>query len=136
MKHTFPVKPKFRGRSSVDCNINFICIGAGVQVVARVPKAGPVPPPTNVVIPAYFVNLREKELNKHFGTYIHLISFLVPNFRPVKKQTDKAIDSRYEAFSYRVSCRYTMIMKETWVPPEVHRCSISQVNLGRNLILR
>lgn len=50
-KHTFPVKPKFKGSSSVACNINFICAGAGVQVVARVPSAGPVPPPTNVVIP-------------------------------------------------------------------------------------
>lgn len=51
IKLTFPVKPKFRGRSSVDCSINFICDGAGVQVVARVPLAGPVPPPTSVVIP-------------------------------------------------------------------------------------
>lgn len=50
-KRTFPVKPKFRSSSSVACNINFICAGAGVQVVARVPSAGPVPPPTNVVIP-------------------------------------------------------------------------------------
>lgn len=53
IKLTFPVKPKFRGRSSVDCSINFICDGAGVQVVARVPLAGPVPPPTSVVTPTY-----------------------------------------------------------------------------------
>jgi hypothetical protein len=53
IKHTFPVKPKFRGRSSVACSINFICDGAGVQVVARVPKAGPVPPPTTVVTPTH-----------------------------------------------------------------------------------
>lgn len=52
-KYTFPVNPKFRGRSSVDCSINFICVGAGVQVVARVPSAGPVPPPTSVVMPTY-----------------------------------------------------------------------------------
>lgn len=35
----------------MDCSINSICDGAGVQVVARVPSAGPVPPPTKVVIP-------------------------------------------------------------------------------------
>lgn len=51
IKLTFPVKPKFRGKSSVDCSIIFICNGAGVQVVARVPSAGPVPPPINVVMP-------------------------------------------------------------------------------------
>lgn len=45
------MKPKFNGRLSVACNINFICEGAGVQVVARVPSAGPVPPPTKVVMP-------------------------------------------------------------------------------------
>lgn len=58
-KHTFPVKPKFRGTSSVDCSINFICNGDGVQVVARVPVAGPVPPPTMVVIPAYIMKVLE-----------------------------------------------------------------------------
>lgn len=51
---TFPVKPKLRGKSSVDCNISFIWNGAGVQVVARVPSAGPVPPPTSVVMPTYY----------------------------------------------------------------------------------
>ena len=59
MKHTFPVKPKFSGRSSVDCSINFICEAAGVQVVARVPSAGPVPPPTNVVMPTYIYGKRK-----------------------------------------------------------------------------
>jgi hypothetical protein len=56
-EHTFPVKPKFRGRSSVDCSIKFICEGAGVHVVARVPSAGPVPPPTSVVMPTYILKL-------------------------------------------------------------------------------
>lgn len=49
---TFPVKPKFKGRSSVDCSIILICTGDGVQVVAQVPAAGPVPPPTSVVMPS------------------------------------------------------------------------------------
>ena len=49
--NTFPVKPILSGMSSVACNINRIWSGAGVQVVAHVPCAGPVPPPIIVVIP-------------------------------------------------------------------------------------
>lgn len=56
---TLPVKPKFSGSSSVDSSINFMCTGAGVQVVARVPSAGPVPPPTNVVMPTSVLNTRK-----------------------------------------------------------------------------
>jgi hypothetical protein len=40
-----------RGSSSVDCNMRRICSGDGVQVVAQVPWAGPVPPPISVVTP-------------------------------------------------------------------------------------
>ena len=40
------------GKSSVDCSISCMWVGAGVQVVARVPFAGPVPPPIRVVTPA------------------------------------------------------------------------------------
>lgn len=53
------MKPKFRGTSSVDCSMNFICNGDGVHVVARVPVAGPVPPPTRVVIPADILKVME-----------------------------------------------------------------------------
>lgn len=49
--YTLPVNPILTGRSSVDCSINCIWHGDVVQVVARVPSAGPVPPPTSVVIP-------------------------------------------------------------------------------------
>mmetsp|Transcript_3125 Transcript_3125/g.9036 ORF Transcript_3125/g.9036 Transcript_3125/m.9036 type:complete len:209 (-) Transcript_3125:1067-1693(-) len=45
------VKPKFRGKSSVAWSIMRMCEGSGVQVVALVPVAGPVPPPTRVVMP-------------------------------------------------------------------------------------
>ena len=50
-KYTLPVKPMLRGSSSVDCNMRRICSGDGVQVVAQVPWAGPVPPPMSVVTP-------------------------------------------------------------------------------------
>lgn len=63
-RHTFPVKPKLRGISSVDCNISFMCCGAGVQVVARVPSAGPVPPPTNVVTPTLVLIHNRKETKR------------------------------------------------------------------------
>mmetsp|Transcript_90292 Transcript_90292/g.264131 ORF Transcript_90292/g.264131 Transcript_90292/m.264131 type:complete len:326 (-) Transcript_90292:949-1926(-) len=46
-----PEKPKFRGRASVACSIICTWLGAGVQVVALVPVAGPVPPPYMVVRP-------------------------------------------------------------------------------------
>mmetsp|Transcript_86435 Transcript_86435/g.241860 ORF Transcript_86435/g.241860 Transcript_86435/m.241860 type:complete len:210 (-) Transcript_86435:1066-1695(-) len=46
-----PEKPKFNGRLSVARSIISICEGAGVQVVALVPVAGPVPPPYMVVRP-------------------------------------------------------------------------------------
>mmetsp|Transcript_19704 Transcript_19704/g.59666 ORF Transcript_19704/g.59666 Transcript_19704/m.59666 type:complete len:317 (-) Transcript_19704:1234-2184(-) len=46
-----PVKPKFMGMSSVDRSIISRCSGAGVHVVAQVPEAGPVPPPSSVVRP-------------------------------------------------------------------------------------
>mmetsp|Transcript_30285 Transcript_30285/g.68413 ORF Transcript_30285/g.68413 Transcript_30285/m.68413 type:complete len:323 (-) Transcript_30285:429-1397(-) len=47
----FAENPKFIGKPSVACSIIFICDGAGVQVVALVPVAGPVPPPYRVVRP-------------------------------------------------------------------------------------
>ena len=47
-----PVKPKFNGRLSTACNIMRMLNEPGVQVVAQVPTAGPVPPPTMVVSPA------------------------------------------------------------------------------------
>ena len=46
-----PVKPKLIGSASVACSISSMCRAPGVQVVALVPVAGPVPPPTNVVTP-------------------------------------------------------------------------------------
>mmetsp|Transcript_10760 Transcript_10760/g.30227 ORF Transcript_10760/g.30227 Transcript_10760/m.30227 type:complete len:242 (+) Transcript_10760:880-1605(+) len=46
-----PVNPKLRGRPSVAWSIIRKCCGPGVQVVAREPSAGPVPPPSRVVIP-------------------------------------------------------------------------------------
>ena len=47
----FPVNAKLRGRPSVARSIMRRCSGAGVQVVAQLPVAGPVPPPSSVVIP-------------------------------------------------------------------------------------
>ena len=49
----FPRKPKFIGYSSAAFNIIFKFHGPGVQVVAFVPSAGPVPPPIIVVTPLY-----------------------------------------------------------------------------------
>ncbi len=46
-----PERPKFIGKASSDCSIRSICQGPGVQVVASVPCAGPVPPPSMVVMP-------------------------------------------------------------------------------------
>jgi hypothetical protein len=46
-----PRKPKFMGSVSVACSISSMCRAPGVQVVALVPVAGPVPPPMNVVTP-------------------------------------------------------------------------------------
>lgn len=78
IKSTLPVNPKFSGRSSVDCSINFICAGDGVQVVAQVPLAGPVPPPTTVVIPG---NIRTKMLQnldgkKRYNFFLHFPFFM------------------------------------------------------------
>ena len=47
----FPKKPKFMGNASADWSILEIWKEPGVQVVAFVPVAGPVPPPNMVVIP-------------------------------------------------------------------------------------
>lgn len=44
-----PVKPKLRGTPSVAAIIVRMYVCEGVQVVAFVPAAGPVPPPTRVV---------------------------------------------------------------------------------------
>ena len=46
-----PRKPKFIGSGSLACSISSMCRLPGVQVVALVPVAGPVPPPMNVVTP-------------------------------------------------------------------------------------
>ena len=44
-------RAKFIGTESIACNIRLMCHGPGVQVVASVPCAGPVPPPSIVVRP-------------------------------------------------------------------------------------
>jgi hypothetical protein len=46
-----PAKPKFIGQASHAWSILPRCQAPGVQVVALVPVAGPVPPPSMVVIP-------------------------------------------------------------------------------------
>ncbi len=46
-----PMKPRFIGNASAARNIDAMCQGPGVQVVAKVPVAGPVPPPSIVVTP-------------------------------------------------------------------------------------
>ena len=46
-----PRKPTFTGKSSAASSMRWIFQGPGVQVVAFVPVAGPVPPPSIVVIP-------------------------------------------------------------------------------------
>ena len=46
-----PRKPRFIGKASAAASIEWMCHGPGVQVVAKVPVAGPVPPPSIVVTP-------------------------------------------------------------------------------------
>ena len=46
-----PKKPRFMGKASAACNMRSMFQGPGVQVVAKVPVAGPVPPPSMVVTP-------------------------------------------------------------------------------------
>ena len=46
-----PRRPKLSGRFSTACNILAMFQAPGVQVVAFVPVAGPVPPPIMVVMP-------------------------------------------------------------------------------------
>ena len=46
-----PGKPMLMGSASQACSIRAMCQGPGVQVVAAVPVAGPVPPPIKVVTP-------------------------------------------------------------------------------------
>ncbi len=46
-----PRKPRFIGNASAAFSIAWMCHGPGVQVVAKVPVAGPVPPPSMVVTP-------------------------------------------------------------------------------------
>ena len=46
-----PKKPTLTGSPSAACSMRARCQGPGVQVVASVPSAGPVPPPSMVVMP-------------------------------------------------------------------------------------
>ena len=46
-----PRKPRFIGKASAAISIECKCQGPGVHVVAAVPTAGPVPPPSMVVTP-------------------------------------------------------------------------------------
>ena len=46
-----PKKPRFIGKASAASSMRWMCHGPGVQVVAKVPVAGPVPPPSMVVTP-------------------------------------------------------------------------------------
>ncbi len=46
-----PKKPRFMGKPSAAWMMRSMCQGPGVQVVALVPSAGPVPPPSMVVTP-------------------------------------------------------------------------------------
>ena len=46
-----PRKPRFIGKASAASSIRWMCHGPGVHVVANVPVAGPVPPPSIVVTP-------------------------------------------------------------------------------------
>ena len=46
-----PEKPIFIGKASIAWIMRSICQAPGVQVVANVPCAGPVPPPSMVVMP-------------------------------------------------------------------------------------
>jgi hypothetical protein len=47
------LSPILTGSPSTACNMRPICHAPGVQVVARVPWAGPVPPPSMVVTPEW-----------------------------------------------------------------------------------
>ena len=47
----FAEESKIHGKASAACSIRSMCQGPGVQVVAVVPAAGPVPPPIMVVRP-------------------------------------------------------------------------------------
>ena len=46
-----PAKPRLIGKASAAWSMRAMCQGPGVQVVALVPVAGPVPPPSIVVTP-------------------------------------------------------------------------------------
>jgi hypothetical protein len=46
-------RPKLTGKASSAWSIRPMCQGPGVQVVASVPWAGPVPPPSIVVMPEW-----------------------------------------------------------------------------------
>ncbi len=46
-------KARFIGKASAACSMRPMCQGPGVQVVALVPVAGPVPPPSMVVTPEH-----------------------------------------------------------------------------------
>ena len=48
-----PAKPRFIGKSSAASIMRAMCQGPGVQVVAKVPVAGPVPPPSIEVTPRH-----------------------------------------------------------------------------------
>ena len=48
-----PAKPRFIGKASAASIMRAMCQGPGVQVVAKVPVAGPVPPPSIVVTPRH-----------------------------------------------------------------------------------
>ena len=46
-----PAKPRLTGNASAAWIMRAMCHGPGVQVVAKVPCAGPVPPPSMDVTP-------------------------------------------------------------------------------------
>ena len=48
-----PAKPRFIGKASAASIMRAMCQGPGVQVVAKVPVAGPVPPPSIEVTPRH-----------------------------------------------------------------------------------
>jgi len=61
-----PRKPRFIGKASAACSMRSMFQGPGVQVVAKVPVAGPVPPPSMVVTPLhqrFFDLLRADEVD-------------------------------------------------------------------------
>ena len=49
----FPAKARLMGKASAASIMRARCQGPGVQVVAAVPVAGPVPPPIIMVMPAF-----------------------------------------------------------------------------------